>query len=129
MRHKKTNLCAAMGMVLAMLVMGCAKGQTVTDFICSPTSDQQATAAQMISALDTAQAAVSTFFPAVGIVKASAVLTNIKNGGCFLISELTDAFKAVDAGNAATASAQNKALATSASETLPQYEPLRKLLK
>ena len=122
--------------VLALaLLSGCAGfgkwsagAQSVVDFICQPSLDQQATAAKMLAALDAAQAAGTVFFPALGIAKASAVLNTIKNGGCFLVAELSDAFKVVDAANA---SVQNKQLGMlkAAPAALPEYAPLRRLVK
>lgn len=62
--------------------------QTVADFICNPTADQKAEAAKYLTALDMVQAVAATFFPAAGIAKASAVMTTIAQGGCFLASEV-----------------------------------------
>jgi hypothetical protein len=103
--------------------------QKVVDMICAPTAEQQATAAKMIAALDAAQVAGTIFFPALGVAKASAVLTTIKNGGCFLASELAEAFKAVDAANAVVMTKQMKMTPSMAPPTLPEYAPLRKLVK
>jgi hypothetical protein len=124
------------GMVLALLCTGGCSGfgkfsagaQSVVDVICSPTPEQQATAASMLMALDAAQAAGTIFFPALGIAKASAVLTSIKAGSCFLLSELAEAFKAVDAANVATAQVQLKML-RAAPAVLPEYPALRRLVK
>jgi hypothetical protein len=102
--------------------------QSVVDFICAPTADQQADAGKMLAALDAGQAAGAMFYAPLGIVKASAVLTTIKNGGCFLVAELTEAFKVVDAANAAVQTKQLKMLPT-APATLPEYPALRKLVK
>jgi len=82
----------------------------------------------MLTALDAAQTFAAGFYPVAGVVKASAVLNTIKAGGCFLGSELTEAFKAVDAANTATAKAQVKLL-KGAPAALPEYAPLRKLVK
>jgi hypothetical protein len=97
-------------------------------FICSPTPAQQATAAAMLIALDAAQAAGAIFYPPLGIAQASAVLNTIKAGGCFLVAQLAEAFKVVDAANAATAKAQAKMLKM-APVTLPEYAPLRVFVK
>jgi hypothetical protein len=98
-------------------------------FMCQPSPDQQATAAKMLAALDAAQAIASSFYPAAGIFKASAVLTTIKNGGCFLLTELAEVFKVVDAANTATMQTQMKMLKGSVTMVVPEYAPLRKLVK
>lgn len=118
--------------VMALVIFcGCAGfgkftpgAQTVVDMICQPTPAQQATAAIMLAALD----AGWSFVPVAGAIKASAVLNVIRTGGCFLISELTAAFKVVDAANAATSAKQMKMLKT-APAALPEYQPLRILIK
>jgi hypothetical protein len=117
--------------ILALAVSGCAGfgkwssgAQNVVDMICAPTADQQQTATIMLAALDVGW----SFVPVVGAVKASAVLKVIQAGGCFLASELADAFKVVDAANTATASVQLKKLKM-APAPLPEYAPLRKLIK
>jgi hypothetical protein len=123
--------------VLAMVMLtGCAGfgkwsagAQKVVDMICAPTAEQQATAARMIAALDAAQAAGAIFFPAIGVEKASAVLNVIKGGGCFLVTELAEAFKAVDAANAVVVAKQMKATPSMAPAALPEYAPLRRLVK
>lgn len=125
------------GVVLALLFAGCAGfgkfstgGQSAIDFVCAPTPEQQATATTMLAALDAAQAAGAIFYPALGIVKASAVLTTISAGGCFLLTELAEAFKAVDAANVSTAKARAaKSTAAVLVWQLPEYSPLRNLLK
>lgn len=119
--------------VLAMAVSGCEtlKGMVTSapvNFICNPTTEQQQTAAQMLAALDAAQLVGASFFPIAGIFKASAVLTTIRAGGCFLVAELTDAFKVVDAANTATAAVQMKAL-KAAPAPLPEYPALRKFVR
>ena len=117
-------------MAAALLLAGCAEFKTVTDFVCNPTAEQQATAAAMLAALDAAQAVAANFYPAAGMAKASAVLTTIAAGGCFLLTELEEAFKAVDAANTAMAkTAAAKSTATVLVWQLPEYEPLRKLLR
>ena len=123
--------------VLAMVMLsGCAGfgkwspgAQKVIDLICAPTAEQQATAAKMLAALDAAQAVGTVFFPIVGVMKASAVLTTIKNGGCFLVSELAEAFKAVDAANSAVIVKKMKMSPGTAPAVLPEYTPLRVLVK
>ena len=124
------------GMILALLFTGCSGlgklstgAQSAVDLICTSTPEQQATAAAMLIALDAAQAIGSTFFPIIGIVKASAVLTTIRSGGCFLVAELAEAFKAVDAANVAVAQTRVKMLKGSTSTTPPEYTPLRRLVK
>ena len=124
------------GMILALLCTGCSGfgkfspgAQSAVDLICAPSPEQQATAGVMLIALDTAQAIGSTFFPIIGIMKASAVLTTIKSGGCFLLTELAEAFKAVDAANTQVAMTRNKMLKSSVPLTSPEYLALRRLVK
>ena len=119
--------------VVAMGLSGCAAVQAflsspAVDFICNPTAEQQADAAKMLVAIDTAQAVGAIFYPAAGIAQASAILTVIKNGGCFVVAQLKEAFIAVDAANAAVVQAQAKKL-KGISTTLPEYPALRKLVK
>ena len=117
-------------LIPALLLAGCAFFKSVTDFVCNPTPEQQATAAMMLAVLDSAQAIAANFYPAAGLFKASAVLTTIAGGGCFLLSELEEAFKAVDAANTAAAKvAAAKSTATVLVWQLPEYAPLRKLLR
>ena len=118
-----------MVMVLAMLFTGCAaiKGLLNSDpvnFVCAPTAAQQATAALMLVALDSAQAAGAIFYPPLAIAKASAVLRVIQAGGCFLVAELKAAFEVVDAANTEMAKMQLKALKT-APPARPEYPDLR----
>lgn len=122
----------AVGLLLAPV--GCASVKTAltsgpVDFVCNPTLEQEATATAMLAALDAAQVAASTFYPVAGIFKASAVLTTIKNGGCFLVAELKDAFAVVDVANNLVASTGLKMLKEQVSYTIPEYAPLRKLIK
>jgi hypothetical protein len=81
-------------MVLS-LVGGCAGfgkwspgAQKVVDFVCKPTPEQQLEAAKWLAALDTIQGAVAAAFPALAIVQASTAMTVLKNGGCFLLSQV-----------------------------------------
>lgn len=120
-------------MVLAMLFTGCAaiKGLLNSDpvnFVCAPTPVQQATAALMLAALDSAQAAGAVFYAPLAIAKASAVLRVIQAGGCFLVAELKAAFEMVDAANAEVAKMQMRALKTAA-PVLPEYPELRVYVK
>ena len=122
-----------MVMVLAMAVSGCAAIKSVlnsdpVNFVCAPTPAQQATAAAMLLALDTAQAAGAIFVPALAIAQASAVLRVIQAGGCFVVAELKAAFEVVDAANTEVAKMQLKALKT-APPALPEYAPLRVYIK
>jgi len=90
----------AIPLVLAIVMLsGCLPGcasfgtwssgaQAIVDFVCTPTDAEKADAAKWLSGLDLIQAGVSAFFPAAGIVKASAVMTTLKNGGCFFLSEV-----------------------------------------
>lgn len=121
-------------LVMAMLLSGCAAIQSVlnsspVNFVCNPTAEQQATAAAMLTALDTAQAAGAIFFPALGIAQASAVLKVIQAGGCFLVDQLKEAFKVVDAANTAQAQVQLKKMPDMTSPALPEYPALRRLVK
>jgi len=117
-------------LIPALLLAGCAAFKSVTDFVCNPTAEQQATAAMMLAVLDSAQAIAANFYPAAGLAKASAVLTTIAGGGCFLLSELEEVFKAVDAANTAAAkTAAAKSTAAVLVWQLPEYAPLRKLLR
>jgi hypothetical protein len=122
--------------VMAMVMLaGCAgigkwssDAQKVVDLICSPSPEQQATAAKMLAALDAAQAAGTVFYAPLGIAQASAVLTTIRGGGCFLLAQLAEAFKVVDAANASVQTKQLKMLPT-APAGLPEYPALRRLVK
>ena len=121
------------GMILAM-VSGCAAIQSflsspAINFFCAPSDEQKAEAALMLAALDAAQAVGTVFYPVLGIAKASAVLTTIKNGGCFIVDQLKEAFAAVDAANAQIAQAQLKKMPDMAVPALPEYPALRKLVK
>ena len=117
-------------MAAALLLAGCAAFKTATDFVCIPTPEQKATAEMMLAILDSAQAIAANFYPAAGLFKASAVLTTIAGGGCFLLSELEEAFKAVDAANTSMAKvAAAKSTAAVMVWQLPEYAPLRKLLR
>ncbi len=125
---------AILVVVLAMAVSGCAAIQSFLEspainFFCAPTDQQKAEAALMLAALDAAQAAGTIFYPVIGIAQASAVLTVIKDGGCFVVAQLKEAFKAVDAANAAVAQAQLKAMPDMAQPTLLEYPALRVLIK
>lgn len=124
--------------ILSLLVCGCDSIKQayqsvsdyispVVDFICSPTAEQQVTADKMLAALDAAQAAGAIFAPELAIVKASAVLNTIKTGGCYFLDQLAAAFQVVDAANAAQAMKALKA--GKAVAPLPEYVPLRKMLK
>lgn len=84
-------------LVFAMLTgcFGCAgfgkwsqSAQKVVDFVCAPSDAEKAEAAKWLTALDNIQAGVSVAFPAISIMQASAVMTTIKNGGCFILSEV-----------------------------------------
>ena len=120
--------------VLAVAVSGCVAIQSFlnsapVDFICAPTAEQQATAAAMLTALDTAQAAGAIFYPAIGIAQASAVLKVIQAGGCFLVAQLKTAFEAVDAANSAVAKVQLKKMPDMDVPVIPEYPELRRLVK
>jgi hypothetical protein len=95
------------------------------EFICNPTEAQKLDAEKMLKALDAAQAVGVMFFPALGVAQASAVLTTIKNGSCFLIAQLKQAFEAVDAANTTLMKAKGPA----GGGGLPDYSTLRVLVK
>jgi hypothetical protein len=85
------------------LMTGCAGfgkwssgAQNVVDFVCNPTAAEQAEAAKWLTALDSIQAGVSVAFPAVAIMQASAVMTTLKNGGCFVLAEVQSALDLLD---------------------------------
>lgn len=120
--------------IVTLALCGCAGINSIfnspaVDFVCNPTSEQQATATAMLTALDAAQAAGAIFIPALAIAKASAVLRTIQAGGCFLVAELKAAFEVVDAGNVAVAKMRMKVLESSVSLTPPEYAPLRVFVK
>jgi hypothetical protein len=83
-------------LVLAIvMVSGCAGfgkwssgAQSVVDFVCDPSDAQKAEAAKWLAALDNIQSGVSAFFPAASIMRASSVMTVLKNGGCFVLAEV-----------------------------------------
>ncbi len=97
-------------------------------FVCQPTDAQKADAAKMLVAIDAAQAVGAMFFPVLGIAKASAVLTTIAGGGCFLIAELKQAFEVVDAANGVVVAKRAK-MVPGAPAGLPEYSSLRVLVK
>lgn len=73
------------------------------NFVCHPTPAQQQTAGQMLLALQMGVGVAGAFvgITATQVEAAFAVLTVIKNGGCFLIDQLKSAFEVVDASNKA----------------------------
>jgi len=54
----------------------------------------------MLQALDSIQNAVGIFVPQATLIKASAVLTTITNGGCFLISDIKQILDLLDKAEA-----------------------------
>jgi hypothetical protein len=123
-----------LGLVLAMvLAPGVAKACWLTDLlnsdfvnmVCAGESGQ-ITAADMLQALELGQSlyAGAPF----DLEKAVAVLSYVKKTGCFLTSELKKAFEVVDAVNGAMAAKQMKML-KAAPPSLPEYAPLRQLVK
>jgi hypothetical protein len=81
-----------LGVVLVLsLAVGCAGLQTVKNFICNPTAAEQAEAAQWLVAFDAVQAVAASFYPAADAIKASAMMTTLAAGGCFLVDELAAA--------------------------------------
>ncbi len=95
---KKKLVCLLL--VLALALSGCAFFKTVKDFMCNPTEAQKMEATLMLAAIDAIQAAGGMFFPPLALVKASAVLKVIQSGGCFLVAELEEIFKILDAAEA-----------------------------
>lgn len=84
-----------LAMVAGLLLAGCAGfgkwssgAQEVVDFVCNPSSVEQTEAAKWLTALDSIQAGAAAFYPPLAIVQASAVMTTIKNGGCFVLSQV-----------------------------------------
>jgi uncharacterized protein YceK len=82
-------------LVVLTLVSGCAGfgkwtpgAQKVVDFVCKPTPEQQLEAAKWLVALDVIQGTVAAAFPPLAIVQASTAMTVLKNGGCFLLSQV-----------------------------------------
>jgi hypothetical protein len=119
-------------LAVLMMVSGCAAlssflNSPAVNFICNPTAEQRADADKMLLALDTAQAIGAMFYPPLGIAQASAVLTTIKGGGCFVVAQLKAAFEAVDAANAAVVQAKGPQFA--AEVKMPEYSSLRVLVK
>lgn len=123
MKKKKPCILIVGLLVVALMVGGCAFLQGVKDFVCNPTEAQKADAAKMLAALDAAQAAGAIFAPEIAIIKASAVLTTIQRGGCFLIAELEEVFKILDSVD--TAKMKAKGLKVE----VDTYPSLRKLLR
>jgi hypothetical protein len=113
----------------ALLIGGCAGLKTTTDKICNPTAEEKATADAMLVAINAAQAAAGMFLPVANIVQASTVLNTIRAGGCFLLADLADAFKTVDAANVATQPKTKSLGAAKAPVILPEYPALRKFVK
>jgi hypothetical protein len=115
-------------MIFSLGLAGCAalSQSKAVDFVCNPTPEQAATAAQMLAALDAAQGLGTIFYPGLGVVQASAVLTVIRDNGCFYLAQLKDAFDAVDAANASMLAAKGL---PAEPPHLPEYEPLRRLIQ
>ena len=127
---KLVILALCVSLMAPVGLVGCAAYNSVrdaispvTNFICQPTEKQKQDAALMLAAIDAAQAAGAIFYPPIAVAQASAVLNTIKNGGCFLLAQLDEAFKVVDTANTKLITA--KAIAV----PLPQYASLRNLLK
>ena len=62
--------------------------QNVVDFVCNPTPAEQADAAKWLAAFNSIQSGVAVFYPPLEIVQASTVMTVVKNGGCFVLSQV-----------------------------------------
>jgi hypothetical protein len=84
------------GLLCLVLLAGCAGLQKVADVVCNPTDEQKAEAAAMLRVLDAVQNMVGVFVPEATLIKASAVLTTIVKGGCFLISDLKPIIELID---------------------------------
>jgi len=84
------------GLLCLVLLAGCAGWQKVADVVCNPTDEQRAEAAAMLQALDAVQDVVGIFVADAALIKASIVLTTIKDGGCFLISDLKQILDLMD---------------------------------
>jgi hypothetical protein len=121
-------LCMTVALTFGCTGINSALNSAPVSFVCQPSPEQQATAAAMLAALDAAQAAGAIFLPVLGVAKASAVLSVIQGGGCFLVAELKAAFEVVDAANVAAAKAQLKML-SGATPVLPEYAALRRFVK
>jgi hypothetical protein len=85
----------ALFLIIGLLATGCAGvgqfssgAQGVVDFACSPTDAEKAEAAKWLTALDAIQAGAAAFYPPLAIVQASSVMTVLKNGGCFVLTEV-----------------------------------------
>lgn len=119
-------------LVMFLLLFGCAGqmkqiSQAVKDYVCDPTPEVKDTAIKMIAAIKAAQTLAGGFAPQVDIEKTMAVLTKLSETGCFFVSQLEEAFKTVDAANAATVKMKGpKVMAVTA---MPQYPALRKYVK
>jgi uncharacterized lipoprotein YajG len=118
-------------LVVLAMVSGCTsfgvfspKAQAVVDFICSPTQAQMDEAAKWLGALDNIQAGVSIAFPPAGIAKASAVMTVLKNGGCFVLSEVEAALVLIGDMQAKQIKAKGPMMAAAAPSVQAQFPVL-----
>lgn len=131
---KRIAVLAIMIMVCTSFVtMGCAQikaflNSTPVTFMCSPTPQQQTTAGAMLAAIDMAQAVGAIYLPGIDVIKASAVLQTIRNGGCFVIAELKAAFEVVDAANLAMSKKAARQLKM-AIAPIEEYPDLRVFIK
>jgi hypothetical protein len=129
MRSKKYLWIVYPFLLWALLIGGCASMQKVSNQICNPTAEEKATADAMLAAINAAQAAAGMFLPQANIIQASTVLNTIRAGGCFLIAELADAFKVVDAANVSVQPKTKSLGAAKAPVLLPEYPALRKFVR
>jgi hypothetical protein len=101
MKTRKSFLYLAMAAVFCInlvTITGCAGfgkfssgAQTVVDFICNPSDTQKAEAAKWVQAATVLQDTAAMFFPLAG--KSIAAMTVLKNGGCFVVSEVQTALQ------------------------------------
>ena len=129
---KKYGKCLAILAVLVMAALAPAVSDAcvvtdwlfaTSDLMCSPTYAQQQEAGAMVTAL------IAAKVTGVDAEIIKSALLVLKNGGCFLIAQLKDAFAMVDAANASVIQAQLKRLPGMAPPTLPEYPALRRLVQ
>ena len=104
---------AILVMVLALVFPGCAgfgkwssESQQVVNLVCNPTDAQKAEAAQYLAALDAVQGVAVMFYPPLAIAQASAVMTTVAAGSCFLLSQVQAALDLLQAAQAKQAMAK-----------------------
>ena len=118
---------AILVMVLALVFPGCvgfgkwsSESQQVVDFVCNPTDAQKAEAAQYLAALNAVQGVAAMFYPPLAIAQASAVMTTVAAGSCFLLSQVQAALDLLQAAQAKQAMAKGfKMTLPSAAQQFP----------